>query len=129
MVDIPKLIATAQRLIKANGRAVTLIRHDETLADPARPWEGPADARVTPSETAAMDAVFVQPASAVRLGMTTEQADLVVQSEQIMIVAPGTVDITRFQEVLDEGIYWKITMTELLRPGPTTILGFIGVKR
>lgn len=129
MADVAKLIATAQRLIKDNGRPVTFIRHDETLADTAKPWEGPTDARAAPSETKNLDAVFVQPASAVRLGMTTEQSDLIMQSEQIMIVAPGTVDLLRFQEVLDGGVYWKITMVEILRPGPTTILGFVGIKR
>lgn len=129
MADLVKLIATAQRLIKANGRAVTFIRHDETLADAAKPWDGPTDARTTPAETQALDAVFVPPASAVRLGLSTEQSDLIIRSEQIMIVSPGTVDLSRFQEVLDDDIYWKINMVEVLKPGPTVLLGFVGVKR
>ena len=129
MADLVKLVATAQRLIKANGRAVTFIRHDETLADTAKPWDGPTNARTTPDESEAMDAVFVPPASAVRLGLTTEQSDLIIRSEQIMIVSPGTVDLSRFQEVLDDGIYWKINMVELLKPGTTVLLGFVGIKR
>ncbi len=129
MADLVKLVATAQRLIKANGRSVTIIRHDETLADAAKPWDGPTSARTTPDETSALDAVFVPPASAVRLGLSTEQNDLIIRSEQIMIIAPGAVDLTRFQEVLDGDVYWKITMVETLKPGPTLLLAFMGVKR
>ena len=129
MANFPKLIATAQRLITENGRSVTFIRHDETLADAAKPWDGPASARGVPDETFVTDAVFVQPASAVRLGMTMEQADLVVQSEEIMIVAPGANDLSRFQEVLDGSTYWKITLLEVLKPGALVVLAFVGVRR
>lgn len=129
MVDFTKLAATAQRLLGANGRSVTFIRHSQSLADAGKPWQGPTSARGTPDETSVQNAVFVQPSSASQLGIASEQSDLVMKSDQIMIVAPGTVDLTIFQEVLDDGVYWKITGIEVLRPGATTVLAFVGVAR
>lgn len=129
MVELSPLIAVAQRLITENGRSVTFIRQDQTLADAAQPWLGPADPRTTPDVTLVVDAVFVEPSSGVKLGLGTEQSDLIMNSDQIMILAAGDVDLTQFQEVLDEGIYWKITVIETLRPGATTVLSFVGVKR
>jgi len=129
MVDFTPLIATAQRLIKENGRSVTFIRQDENLADANKPWKGPTDARDTPAATSVQDAVFVPPSSASQLGIENEQSDLILNAEQIMIVSPGTVDLTIFQEVLDAGIYWKIKNIEILQPGLDTVLAFVGVAR
>lgn len=129
MADLTKLVATAQRLIKANGRSVTFIRHDQTLGDVAKPWQGPTDARAKPNDTSVQNAVFLEPSSAPKLGISTEQSDLVMNSEQIMMVSPGTVDLTAFQEVLDGTTYWKITTIEVLRPGAVTLLAYVGVKR
>lgn len=129
MVDFASLVVTAQRLIKENGRTVTFIRHDQTLGDANKPWQGPSDPRATPDTTSVQDAVFVEPSSAILLGIASEQSDLIMNSQKIMMVSPGVVDLTTFQEVLDESIYWKITKIELLRPGSTTVLAFIGVRR
>ena len=129
MVDLVPLIATAQRLITENGRPVTFIRQDQTLSDAAQPWLGPADPRATPDATLVVDAVFVEPSAAVKLGISTEQSDLIMNSEQIMILAAGGTDLLQFQEVLDAGVYWKITTIETLKPGATIVLSFVGVKR
>jgi hypothetical protein len=129
VVDFAPLLATAQRLISENGRSVTFIRHDETLADPLQPWLGPADPRATPDASLALDAVFVEPSSAVKLGIASETDDLILNSEQIMIVAPTATDLKQFQEVIDETIYWKITEMTTLRPGTLAVVSFVGVKR
>lgn len=129
MVDLAPLIVTAQRLITENGRSVTFIQHDSTPAVSANPWDGPTDARAAPDSTAVMDAVFVNPGSAAQLGLATEQADLIMKSEQIMIVSPGAVDLDIFQEVLDAGTYWKIMNIQVLKPGSVIALAFIGVAR
>lgn len=129
MVDFVKLATTAERLLAANGRSVTFIRHNQSLADTGKPWQGPTSARSAPAGISAQTAVFVQPSSASKLGIASEQSDLVMNSDQIMIVAPGTVDLTAFQEVLDAGVYWKIIKIEVLRPGATTVLAFVGVAR
>lgn len=129
MVDLVPLVATAQRLITENGRSVTFIRQDQTLSDAAQPWLGPADPRTAPDATLVVDAVFVEPSSAVKLGLATEQSDLVMNSDQILIVSAGSTNLLQFQEVLDEAIYWKITTIETLKPGATTVLSFVGLRR
>lgn len=129
MVDLAPLITTAQRLLKENGRPVTFIRHDQSEQDVAKPWLGPTDARATPALTRTVDAVFVSPSEADKLGLASRQSDLIQNSEAVMIISPGEVDLTQFQEVLDETIYWKITDMEILRPGKTLALAFVGVAR
>lgn len=133
MVDAVALVATAQRLITENGRSVTFISHDKTVADAAKPWEGGGGTspRTAPDAVLVLDAVFVEPSVAARLGLSSETSDLIKRSEQIMIVSPGAAadDLGDFEEVLDEGKHWKITGIEILRPGSTMFLAFVGVKR
>ena len=129
MVDAVKLAATVLRLLNKNGRSVTFIQHNTTLETPAEPWDGPADPRATPASTLVLSAVFAHPRFVDRLGLTIEVDDLIRRSDQIMIVSQGNNDLSVFQEVLDGAVYWKITGTEILRPGSTTLLGFVGVKR
>lgn len=130
MADVPALITTAQRLIKENGRSVTLIGFNTTVAVADKPWDGPTDPRVSPAATLVLSAVFVQPASATKLGLGLETSDLIQRAEQIMIIAPGAeANLGLYQEVDDGGERWKISGVEILRPGSLLILAFIGVKR
>jgi hypothetical protein len=124
-------IATAQRLVTKFGRSVTLVEYDSTLADVAKPWDGPADARTAPDTALVLDAVFVQPGgSSEQLGIASFSEDLLSEMEQILIVSPGAaIDLSTFHAVLDGTTYWKIVRTESLKPGPDLVLGFIGVKR
>lgn len=130
MVDAVKVIATAQRLIAKHGRAVTLLQLDSTPPDPSKPWNGPPDPRATPDDTLDLIAVFVEPSSAVRLGLSAQESDLVKRSDQILIVSPGAAeDVRRFHEVIDTGESWKIEIVEILRPAEEILLAFIGVRR
>jgi len=129
MVDLAPILVTAAALVTENGREVTLIKHNATLADAAQPWEGPVDARTTPDSTAKLDAVFFNPATLAALGISFEATDLVPRAEQIMMVIPGTVNVEEFQEVLDDGTYWKIGHIEIFKPGTVTALAYIAVGR
>lgn len=130
MVDIAPIIATARVLLKENGREVTFIAHNTTLNDNTQPWEGPADARTAPSKTSKMDAVFFNPGERDRLGKTFVSEDLVNRSEQIMMVIPPTgVNVEDFQEVIDDGTYWKVTGSEVFKPGKIVALAYVGVSR
>ncbi len=129
MVDLTPLIATATRLIKENGRQVTFINQDPTLADAAQPWEGPTAARGGGATKLDLDVVFVDP-NPRNLGRMSIREDLISRSEQIMIVVPGTNDLDTFEEILDtDGTYWKIVGTQTLKPGSTAVLSYVGVKR
>lgn len=129
MVDTAKLLATAQRLITANGRSVTFISYDDSLDDAGKPWDGLADPRGTPSDTLVVNAVFLPPGNVATMGLLTETDDLLVNSEQVMLVSPGAEDLAAFQEVLDGGSYWKIKGTNSLTPGAVQFLVAVGVAR
>lgn len=129
MVDLAPILAVAAALVKENGREVIFIKHDATLEDITQPWEGPSDARATPAATATLDAVFFNPATLSDLGIAFEVTDLVPRVEQIMMVIPGLVNVEEFQEVLDDGTYWKIGQIEIFKPGILTALAYIAVGR
>jgi len=130
MVDFVPLIATAQRLITENGRSVTLVKLNSTPAVASQPWKGAADPRAVPAATLVLDAVFVEPSSAVRLGLSAETSDMIKRSDQIMIISPGaSEDVTLYHEVTDGSTNWKIGAVEVLRPGAEIVLAFIGVRR
>lgn len=132
MVDYAALSQIANTLVAENGRAVTFIKMDRTPADPAKPWRGAAAPTATPAATLAATAVFVEPSSASRLGISSEESDLVKRSTQIMMVALGSEsseDLRDYDQVLDDGTHWKITTVEQLKPGDTSLLFFVGVAR
>ena len=130
-VDYAAVLATAQRLLTENGRSVTLVNFDSTPADPNRPWLGPAtDPRDTPDSTLTLDAVAVAPSGVVNLGLAFEADDLIKDAAEILICSPGAnVDLTVFEEVIDETVRWKIIGIQVLRPATITVLAFIGVER
>lgn len=130
MVHFERFAATAQRLIDKNGRQVTLVELDGAPATPSQPWKGAADPRAAPASTLTLNAVFVEPNSANKLGLSAVSNDLIKRSEQILMLAPGiAVDTTIFHLVTDGAVNWKIQGVEVLRPADEIILAFIGVKR
>ena len=77
-----------------------------------------------------IDAAFVPPSGASQLGLSTEVTDLLRRSEQILIVSPGTtVDLRGYNELIDNGVRYKVDMMETLKPGDDIVLNFIGVSR
>lgn len=133
MVDYVKLAGVAERLIRESGRAVTLVRNPTLQVDSLKPWKGPDLVNGTET-TLAVDAVFVTP-NQVRifglsaLGDATQFVDMVAVSEQIMILFPGENNIKQFQTVRDGTINWNITGIQILKPGDTTLLAFVGTRR
>ncbi len=132
MVDYVALANKAQSLVIANGRAITIIQFDETLQSASEPWLGPVDARGAPNASVDVSAVFVEPESSTKLGISSDKFTLNTRTEKIMIIAPGATfasDLSTFHEVIDAGTRWMITETEQLFPGSTSMLWFVGVKR
>lgn len=76
-------------------------------------------------------ACFVEPAGLKSLGISTKQNGLWKDSAQIALVgSDGINDLTTFDTITDsDGSTWKIDHTEKFRPGDTTLLYFVGVKR
>lgn len=131
MAKFERLAQMAQRLIKNNGRSITLVRFGDTPTDPNRPWKGR-----NPSSDAhlSMIGVFVPPNTVrqfglMALGEGTEWIDLVTKSQQIIIVSQGEHDISEYAQVIDGQERWGVIATQELRPGDLNLLGFIGVRR
>lgn len=130
MVDYVKLAATAERLVRENGRPISFVRKAGGPIDPSRPWKGSVDSE----ETLELSGVFVTP-NQVRifglsaLGEGTEFIDMVSFSEQIIITCPGENDLRLYQTVRDGTINWNVTAYQFLRPATLNILAFVGTRR
>ena len=130
MVDYTKLAATADRLIKANGREITFIGKSQTPADPTKPWDGPTDGTDT---KLILKGVFVPPNTVRQFGLTalgqgTEYVDLISFSEQIIITFQGDNDLRLYTQVLDD-VKYGIVGLQVLKPGPINMLAFVGIRR
>lgn len=130
MVDYVALTAIAQRLITENGRLATFVAFDNVSANITKPWEGPDDPRTTPVASDVYSVVNVEPSGTVALGSSQKVTDLAKRSEKILIVSAGVqVDMSIYDEVIDESVTYKIEGIEILRPGSITVLSFVGLKR
>jgi hypothetical protein len=131
VVDYARLAITASQLIQNNGRSITFVKLSETIADANKPWNGPdAD----DESTLALNGVFVPPNTVRQFGLSalgegTEFKDLIAFSEQIIITAQGENDLREYTSVIDRDDRWGIIGLQVLRPGDTTLLAFVGVRR
>lgn len=131
MVDYNRLAATAVRLIKSNGREITFVKLNETAADSNKPWNGPDSGS---DATLVLDGVFVPPNTVRQFGLSslgegTEFKDLIAFSEQVIITAQGENDLREFTSVVDRDDRWGIIGLQVLRPGDTSLIAFVGVRR
>ena len=129
MVDYVKLAATAERLIRLNGREVTFFRLSQTPTDPDKPWKG----NTPRPDYIVLPAVFVPPNTVRQFGLTslgqgTEFVDLITFSEQIAIVFPEENDLREYT-TLHDVVDYNILGIQVLRPGPINMLAFVGVRR
>jgi hypothetical protein len=134
-VNYTNAAATASRLIEENGRAITLVKLNQTPTDVDKPWRGTTDARNVPELSLAAFGVFVSPSGG-GLGFIAEDSEMVRLSEQIVLVAAASLSgykVEDFNEIIDPedniNTRWRITKVEMLKPGPVRILYAIGVKR
>ena len=119
----------ATRLIDANGRAITVIRFDQTAGDEDKPWKGPTDPREEPDAESEVYGVFVPPGGVSDLGLETVDQDLLKRTYEIAIVRPGTFDFSTANEILDNGVYKKVSFVKELRPGTVSLLYCIGISQ
>ena len=130
MVDYVKLAATAERLVRENGRPISFVRKAGGPIDPSRPWKGSVDSE----DILELNGVFVTP-NQVRifglsaLGEGTEFIDMVSFSEQIIITCPGENDLRLYQTVRDGTINWNVVAYQVLRPANLNLLAFVGTRR
>lgn len=126
-IDYLKLAALAKTMIDGAGRPVTFVKLNRTPTDPAKPWRGNVDPRGAPAATLTANAVFVEPSSATKLGMSTTTSDLLKKSKAILLVATDT-ELEGYEEVIDGTSRKRILAVEKLKPGSTTLLYFVGIS-
>ena len=130
MADHLKFVALAQRLIKENGREVTLVQFEGPPTTSTTPWQGAVDPRGDVASNLTVYAVFVPPSGVSNLGLEIETQDLFKNSELVLIFSAGAqVDVSGFSEVVDGSDRWKINVLRVLRPGTVSILAYAGVRR
>lgn len=126
MVDYVKLAATAERLIEANGRSVTVTQQGQTPTDPTKPWRGQS----TPVRDSVVGiAVVVDPAT---MGYEVQNVDNVKRADMLVLFAAnndGGKSLENFDTITDGSIVWKILRTQVLKPGATRLLYIFEVAR
>lgn len=131
MVDYARLATVASRLIKNNGRSVTFIKLNENASSSSKPWNGPPSGGET---NLSLNGVFVPPNTVRQFGLTalgqgTEFQDLLAFSEQVIITAQGDNDLREYSSVMDNNVRWGIIGLQVLKPGDTSLIAFVGVRR
>jgi hypothetical protein len=127
VADFVKLAATAQRLITANGRQVTIAKFGSSPADDSKPWRGRREyheAEVTGY------AAFV-PGSMLRSMIARDDQGVLREGEYALFAADDDdgYDLRDFDAIEDGGKTWKIKSVELIAPASTRVLYMIEVER
>ena len=126
--DYQKARNTAERMIRENGRKITLV-NDQGAADSTDPL-GPPAARV---EVPNIMGIFVHPSGYIKLGESfyMEQG-MWEEAEKIVLVLPSLVhNFSKFTRLVDskDDSGWKIFKVEELGPGDVPILVYLGLKQ
>lgn len=127
--DYTKIAATAKRLVEKFGRTMTFIRLDRSVDDSTKPWRANADPRATPDASTDVIGVQIHPDSSRDLGSKILMPELISATEKIVLVAATSTveDLTTYEEVLDDGVRYKINRFDVLEPGDTRLLYFFAI--
>ena len=129
--DYTPIANTAKTLIENFGRSMTFIRLSRAADDANKPWRSTATPRTSPDASTTVTALMVEPGNDLgALGEQVDIPDLTTRTGKILIVAaasaPG-VDLETYDEVLDDGVYYKAQVIHALQPGATKLLYFFEV--
>jgi|CXWL01.1.fsa_nt_gi hypothetical protein len=129
--DYPELRDMAVELINEAGRDVTIERMAKTPADAAKPWRATTEALLYGAGSTAWTCkgVFIELASAQKLGIMTITQNMTKRSSRCLLVAAGAgcPDLTLFEEVVDGVVHNRILSVQALKPGLVPLLYFLEV--
>jgi hypothetical protein len=130
-IDYVKLAATAQRLIEANGRTVTITLEasSQAVIDPTKPWRGnsrtalPADGGpvvLTPNAVISKYTDKNAPFDTVKRG---KKFALIAQNS-VLDIDNNPIDLRPFSLLLDsfDNTLYQITEVDTVAPGPIVIM-------
>jgi hypothetical protein len=120
----------ADRLISENGRALTIVRRDQSnFTDPAKPWRGSTEAAEV---STAVTGVFIE------YEKEDVDGDLVRRGDKRVLIAAKDVEdesassenvkVEDYDHVLDGTVRWKILSAELIEPGSQRIMYDVQVR-
>jgi hypothetical protein len=126
-MDYSKAVGLCQKLINASGRLITIERLSGTAQDSTKPWKGAGTPTV--EKSIKQKGTFLIHEGRRDLGFLGLDEELLKRVEQIVLVAPGTVDLTDYNAILDNTVRYSIEWLRILKPGSVTCLYVFGVKR
>lgn len=122
-VNYGSLAATAERLIRENGRDITFIRKSRTPMNPAKPWDGRAGAATPDPEDSRVTVKGVMwPYTEDE--MRDENTRRASNRALVSAVAFGAGKTHEDMEYVEDGVTgkWRVVKVEALQPGDTNIL-------
>lgn len=138
MVNYVKLAATAQRLIEANGRDVTLYKKELTPAAAAKPWRG-VPASTAPESTMGPIKIAFVPVGGSGLGYLlqdengqvskeiTQEGLMAADSITALSPPPTELDPKLYSTVVDGSRAFRIVKIGELKPGDTSLIFVVGL--
>lgn len=120
--DYAPTLETAKRLVERFGRKVTLAKFSPATVSVGEPWRGP----VSPPVLGATGNLEVP---AVFVGLLKHLGeDFLKDLEQVALIASPD-DLSAYHLMVDGAVRWNIIRVQTLRPGATSIVHYVGVKR
>jgi hypothetical protein len=128
--DYSEDLALAKELIAEYGRSVTVQHLSAGSATSDTPWKGAGTPTVDKSHRTM--GAFLPLSGSNDLGKLVRDKELLKRCEQVVLI-PGTgkssTDLGDFVRILDNATLWKIEWVKELKPGDTSLLYVMGVKR
>lgn len=122
--DYAPKVAFANKMIDKYGRSVVFVQVASDI-DPTDPLAGPVS---VPVVSDVVKAAFVYPSGLLQLGMSTTNAQLFKNCEQIAIVGNHGIDYAAQTFLNDtDGMVWKVDVVQEFKPGDTSVLYYVGV--
>ena len=139
MVDYARAAATAKTSIEKNGRTVAIFKANRTPTSASEPWRGNSSAPTVGQGGAEIPVkmVFV-PATGSGLGKLLQATggSLAVAYDQVGLLAVDSIpstftvrDVELSDRLRDGTDIWRIVTKGHLKPGDTSILMVLGLKR
>lgn len=136
MVDFTRLQATAQRLIRANGRDVQLVDPGAgagaVLKDVNKPWRGVQDPRADANAVKRdVRGVFVTLSGSSGLGEELVAAGVNLNKElrKYLMFSPADLEVgqdsRQFVEIVDGSETFRVVDAQVLRPADLDLLAFL----
>ncbi len=130
--EAAEIIAFVKEIIGEEGRTMTLVKFDQTPANPATPHRvGKGDPFADPETTLELKCVFVPLSSLQDLGMGKVKMNLYSKADVVGLIEPSSEeDLSLYNGMIDGASRYLISTMDRLKPGDYTFLwSFAGAVR